>query len=111
MSWHRLSAAITAEVDSGFLTEDQAADLIEQLPASTAEPLAADQLDAAILDALRQVDGEAAPWAALRAMLPEKRTSRTADALVRLVDSGQVHVVKVDGRNYVALSITLGSPS
>ncbi|MGV0645068.1 hypothetical protein ABQE44_16895 [Mycolicibacterium sp. XJ2546] len=36
LSWHRLAEAINAEVSAGFLSDEQAAELINQLPGGAA---------------------------------------------------------------------------
>lgn len=67
-----------------------------------------DELDAAILAALRSADGELLPWAELRDRLPDQRFWPRVEALVRLVERGQVEVYKDgQGRNYCMLSIRL----
>ena len=61
-----------------------------------------DEIDRAILDALRQSSAELIPWAALRRQLPGTFWDRTA-ALDRLWIDGKVYVVRVRGANLVAL--------
>lgn len=64
-----------------------------------------DELDAAILAAIRESPGESAAWSVLREKLPAASLSRKASALVRLHTAGQVHAVKIGGRTYVSLPI------
>lgn len=64
-----------------------------------------DELDAAILAALRESPGEFAAWSVLREKLPAASSSRTASALVRLHTAGHVHAIKLGGRTYVSLPI------
>ena len=65
----------------------------------------ADQLDAAILEVLREAPGETMAWARLRNKLPDPRYWPRLRALTRLVETGAVDVSKDDrGRNYVALA-------
>jgi hypothetical protein len=70
-------------------------------------PATADQLDAAILELLRQAPDESAWWAELRECLPESTYWQRVESLTRLVVTGEVNSVKVSGRNYVSLALTL----
>ena len=72
-------------------------------------PAVTQQLDAAILAALRESPSGSMPWATLRAQLPKARFWKPIEALVRLYEAGQVHVVKLDGRNYVGLPIVVAA--
>ncbi|MDA4108161.1 hypothetical protein [Mycolicibacterium holsaticum] len=77
----------------------------ETEPAATV--VTPDQLDAAILDGLADAEGQAMAWAQLRELLPASTYWQRVESLTRLDVTGRVHVVKVDGRNYVALALTL----
>jgi hypothetical protein len=76
-------------------------------PAVTRSAATDEQFDDAILRALRESPSGSMPWATLRAQLPKARFWKPIEALVRLHQSGQVNVVKLDGRNYVGLPIVV----
>jgi hypothetical protein len=65
----------------------------------------ADELDAAILAVLRASPDQMAWWADIRDQLPESTFWQRVESLTRLEGTNAVDVVKVDGRNYVALSL------
>ncbi len=63
-----------------------------------------DELDAAILDALRRAGGLAA-WSDIRDELPESSYWSKVEAAVRLHETGKVHAVKFDGSTYMSLPL------
>ncbi|MGU3501889.1 hypothetical protein [Mycobacterium sp. C31M] len=67
----------------------------------------ADELDAAILELLRQSPGQSAWWPDIRDRLPPATFWAKAQSLTRLVDTGQVHTVKVGGRDLITLGIVV----
>jgi len=68
-----------------------------------------EQVDAAILAALREADGgggsDVHPWAVIRRRLPGTE-ARQSERLVALWHAGRVWLCKVGGSNYVALGDT-----
>ncbi|QLL08850.1 hypothetical protein [Mycobacterium vicinigordonae] len=75
------------------------------LPTSTTD----EQLDEAILVALREFPGETAPWSILREKLPAASNWRNMAALVGLHTAGQVHAIKIGGSTWIALSIVMAA--
>lgn len=70
--------------------------------------MTADELDAAILDALRVTPDGCAWWADIRSQLPAPTFWPPIKSLVRLVEGGQVHATKIGGRDFICLAFTLG---
>ncbi|WP_349268963.1 hypothetical protein MPNTM1_04184 [Mycolicibacterium parafortuitum] len=68
----------------------------------------ADELDAALVAALRASPGECGWWSDLREQLPESTYWERVESLTRLVDSGRVQHTKIDGRNMICLAIRIG---
>lgn len=67
-----------------------------------------DELDTAILAVLTDFGGRVLAWPKLRDLLPVSTYWDRVQALVRLEQSGRVDVVKINGRNYVSLPMTIG---
>lgn len=60
-----------------------------------------EQLDAAIMAAVRDAGGELLAWAKLRERLPAASNWSKDQALVRLHQSGKLCALKADGRTYI----------
>ncbi|MBI3213147.1 MAG: hypothetical protein HYZ38_04945 [Mycobacterium sp.] len=69
-----------------------------------------DELDDALLAALRGAPGQVMPWAELRDLPPASAYWQRVESLTRLEVSGAVHVTKVDGLNYCALGYSTPPP-
>jgi hypothetical protein len=65
----------------------------------------ADELDAAILAILGEARDQSMWWADIRDQLPASTFWQRVESLTRLDVTGAVDVVKIDGRDYVALSL------
>ncbi|MGB0971177.1 MAG: hypothetical protein ACPGVG_09480 [Mycobacterium sp.] len=68
--------------------------------------ITSDEMDAQILDALTRAGGLAA-WSDIQEELPDSDYWTRVEAAVRLYHSGQVHSVKVAGRTYMSLPLTI----
>lgn len=68
-----------------------------------------EELDAAIMAVLKDFGGRVLAWPKLRDLLPASTYWDQVQSLVRLQQSGQLDVMKINGRNFVALPVTVAA--